>query len=173
MSPLLPRPTLSLILACDLAWGIGKDGKIPWKCPADMARFKALTMGKPLIMGRRTYESIGRPLPGRRMVVLSRQLGYTAPGCEVAGSLAEALELLRGAGEVFVGGGAAVYQEALPLASRVYLTLIYGQHGCDTSWPGVTEVLQSSGPWREGAVEMGETKDGLQYDFRRYERAGG
>jgi dihydrofolate reductase len=134
------RARLSLILAADLGWGIGQGGQLPWRLPADLARFRALTMGKALIVGRRTYESIGRPLPGRRMIVLSRSADFLAPGCEVVPSLAAALDRAEGhADEVFVGGGAAVFAEALPRADRVYLTLVLGVFACDTRlapiWP--------------------------------------
>jgi dihydrofolate reductase len=139
MSP--ERQRLSLMLAADLGWGIGQAGALPWRLPADLARFREITLGKALIVGRRTYESIGRPLPGRRMIVLSRAADFSAPGCEVVGSLTAALERAEGHGdEVIVGGGAAVFAEALPRADRVYLTLVLGVFPCDTRltpiWPG-------------------------------------
>ena len=132
---------LSLILAADLGWGIGQGGTLPWRLPTDLARFRALTMDKVLIVGRRTYESIGRPLPGRRMMVLSRSAGFAAPGCEVFPSLDAALEGAAGHGdELFVGGGAALFAESLPRAHRVYLTMVLGLFACDTRldpiWPG-------------------------------------
>ena len=116
---------VALIVARDRAGVIGANGRLPWHLPADLRRFRALTMGKPLLMGRRTYESIGRPLPGRRSIVLSRDPRFCAPGCEVAHSLDEALERAAAAGvEIMIGGGAELYRQALPLAGRVYLTQV-------------------------------------------------
>src|SRR5580765_2157287 len=100
---------ISLIVAMSENGVIGRDGRLPWKLPADMARFKALTMGHPIIMGRNTYESIGRPLPGRRNIVLSSRPEFAPTGVEVVPSWEAALELVRGEDEVFVIGGAAVY----------------------------------------------------------------
>lgn len=135
------RQRLALILAADLGWGIGQAGALPWRLPADLARFRAITMDKALLVGRRTWESIGRPLPGRRVIVISRTAGFSAPGCEVEGSLEAALARAEGHGdEVLVGGGAEVFAAALPRADRVYLTLVLGVFACDTRiapiWPG-------------------------------------
>jgi dihydrofolate reductase len=115
--------TVSLIAAIGRNRVIGAGPNIPWRLPADQQRFKRLTMGRPLIMGRKTHESIGRPLPGRRNIVVSRRPGYEAPGCEVAGSFPAALAT-AGEGEVFVIGGAELYREALLIADRLYLTLV-------------------------------------------------
>lgn len=136
-------PTLSIIVAAASNGAIGKDNRIPWHLPADLARFKRLTMGRPLVMGRKTFESIGRPLPGRRTIVITRQAGFRADGCEVVGSLQEALER-AGDGEVFVIGGAEIYREALPRASRIYLTRVEGTFEADTFFP----VLDDR-EWRE------------------------
>lgn len=128
---------ISLIVAMTENRVIGKDGDIPWKLPEDQKRFKSLTQGHTLIMGRRTYESIGRPLPNRRNVVVTRQKDYSAPGCEVVESLDAALRLARTSGETeaFVGGGAGLYAEALPAADRIYLTVIHTQAEGDTFFP--------------------------------------
>jgi dihydrofolate reductase len=128
---------ISLIVAMDQAGGIGKDGGLPWHLPADLKRFKALTMGHHLIVGRKTHETIGRPLPGRTTIVLTRDLDYRADGCLVAASLDEALELARqrGEDEAFVIGGAQVYDEALPLADRIYLTGVHGVFEADVYFP--------------------------------------
>lgn len=116
---------------------IGRAGAIPWDIPADRRRFRELTLGHPVIMGRRTFESIGRPLPGRTNIILARQPEYQAAGCLVTPSLAEALAACAGAEEVFVCGGEKVYQEALPLASRIYLTIVHRNYAGDTFFPPI------------------------------------
>jgi dihydrofolate reductase len=134
---------ISLIVAMERNRGIGLDGRVPWQLSADLRQFKRLTMGHTLIQGRITWESIGRPLPGRRMVVLTRQAGYEVPaGVYVCESLGEALELARSAGddEAFIGGGEAVYREALPLADRIYLTYVDAEVDTDTHFPEFDET---------------------------------
>ena len=115
---------LSIIAAMARNRVIGRNNRLPWHLPADWRRFKRLTMGHHLIMGRKTFESIGRPLPGRICIVLSGQRSYAPPGVQVAASLEDALRLTRGDDEVFVGGGAGVYRQTLSLANRMYLTLL-------------------------------------------------
>ena len=116
------------IVAVDHQWGIGDGEDLPWRLPQDLKRFKALSMGKPLIMGRRTHESIGRALPGRRNIVLSRDPGYEpAPGCELAASFEQVRELLAGddVEEAIIAGGAGVYAAFMPYTERVYLTVVH------------------------------------------------
>jgi len=114
---------LALIAAVGTNRVIGVDGHLPWRLPEDLKRFKALTLGHPVIMGRKTHESIGRPLPGRRNLVVSRQRGLTYAGCEVTSSLEEALALVHGTDPLpFVIGGEALYAAALPRATRLFLT---------------------------------------------------
>jgi dihydrofolate reductase len=107
--------------------GIGIEGKMPWNLPADLRQFKSLTMGHHIIMGRKTYESIGRPLPGRTMVVITRNLAYQAEGCFIAHSLEAAIEKAQKSGEdeVFIIGGGQIFAEAIELADRIYLTLVH------------------------------------------------
>jgi dihydrofolate reductase len=117
---------------------IGKDGALPWRLPADLRHFRRITMGKPIVMGRRTHESIGRVLPGRENIVLSRDPAYQAPGCTVLRDLDAALEHCRkgGAGEVMITGGADVFREALECARRIYLTEVRTTvNGADTYFP--------------------------------------
>jgi len=132
---------VSLIAAVSENGVIGLDGAIPWRLPADLKIFKQLTMGHYLIIGRKTYESIGRPLPGRKMVVLSRQPGYTAEGCQTAPSLNQALDLALadGENEAFIGGGAVLYAQALPLAHRIYLSRVHATISGDTFFPAFDE----------------------------------
>ena len=129
----------SLIVAAAENGVIGVDNRLPWRLPADLARFKRLTMGHHLIMGRRTYESIGRPLPGRITVVLTRTAGIDVENVQVARSLDEAFAQAasRGDDEPFVCGGAEVYTQALPLCDRCYLTVIERQYTGDAIFPGL------------------------------------
>jgi dihydrofolate reductase len=126
---------ISLIAALAHNNLIGKDNLMPWHLPADLRHFKAVTLGKPVVMGRRTFESIGRPLPGRRNVVVSRNPQWQAEGVEVAASLDAALALLADSDEVMIIGGGQLYTEALPRADRLYLTYIDAQLSGDTHFP--------------------------------------
>ncbi len=130
---------ISLIVAMDKNRGIGKAGRLPWHLPADLKLFKQITMGHHLIMGRRTWESIGRPLPGRTMIVLTHQPDYQPDGCIVARSLDEGLDiaLRNGEEEVFVIGGAQVFTQALPIADRIYLSRVEGVFEADASFPEI------------------------------------
>jgi dihydrofolate reductase len=133
---------VSLIAAVASNGVIGRAGGMPWHLPADLARFKALTMGHHLIVGRRTWESIGRSLPGRRMVVVSRVARELPAGVALAGSLEEALAKAEkaGEGEVFVGGGAQLYREALPRADRLHLTRVLAEVPGDVTFPPFDEA---------------------------------
>jgi dihydrofolate reductase len=128
---------IALVVAADERGGIGRDGGLPWHLPEDLRRFKALTMGKPMLMGRRTWDSIGRPLPGRRSIVVSRQPGLAIDGADVAGSLEEALRLAGDVPEICVIGGAELYRAALPLADRIYLTRVHATVAADTFLPAL------------------------------------
>jgi dihydrofolate reductase len=125
----------SLIVARAANGIIGKDNGMPWHLPADLAHFKRTTLGRPVIMGRRTWESIGRPLPGRRNIVVTRNAGFTAPGAEVVGSLEAAWLAVADSAEVFVIGGGQLYAEALPGADRIYVTEIGETIEGDTHFP--------------------------------------
>ncbi|HEX9208170.1 MAG TPA: dihydrofolate reductase [Steroidobacteraceae bacterium] len=128
-------PRVTLIVATDERGAIGRDGQLPWRLPEDLRRFKALTLGKPVVMGRRTWDSIGRPLPGRHNIVVTRQAGLALPGATVAGSLAEALAAAGDVPEVCVIGGAEIYRLALPLADTVHLTRVHATVAADTFFP--------------------------------------
>jgi dihydrofolate reductase len=158
---------VSLIAAMARNRVIGRQNRMPWHVPEDLRRFRRLTMGAPVIMGRKTHESLGRPLPGRRNIVVTRQRNASWPGCETAPSLTEALDMTRDASERFVIGGAELYRLALPLADRLYLTLIDADYDGDTWFP---EVDWSA--WRERSREHSTAADGkVDYDFLVYERA--
>jgi dihydrofolate reductase len=130
---------VSLIAALAENGIIGRGGQLPWHLSADLKRFKRLTMDHTIIMGRKTWESIGRPLPGRRMVVITRQGGYQADSVAVVCSLEDALALARAAGdeEAFVIGGAEIYRLALPFADRLYMTLVLAEVEGDTKFPEI------------------------------------
>lgn len=162
-------PRICLIAALAKNGVIGKDNALPWHLPADLKRFKALTMGHPVLMGRTTHESIGKPLPGRRNLVITRNHGYRAPGCEVVHTLDEALAACRGASEIFIIGGAELYRESLACAHSLEFTEIHAAFEGDATFPEFSTAL-----WREIRREIHASEPGaaFRYDFVRYERAG-
>lgn len=139
---------------------IGADNRLPWHLAADLRRFRTLTMGHPVLMGRKTHVSIGRPLPGRTNLVLTSDRGFSAPGCIVVRSVAEALGRAEPAEELFVIGGAALYAEFLPRASRIYLTLIDHEYPGDALFP---EFDPSQ--WREIEREEFDSDPGFPYPY--------
>jgi dihydrofolate reductase len=130
---------ISLIVAMSENRGIGFQNRIPWRLSADLRRFKRLTMGHHLIVGRKTYESIGQLLPGRKIIVLTSKAEKQFEGVETAASLGEAIDLARSRGdnEIFIGGGAQVYEEGLPQAERIYLTVVHAKPEADVYFPDV------------------------------------
>lgn len=141
---------------------IGRNNKMPWDLPSDLQRFKETTMGHPIIMGRKTFESIGHPLPGRRNIVITGQEGFAPAGCIVAQDLRSAIALCKGTDEVFICGGEAVFGEAMALADRIYLTVIEKDIDGDAFFPEIPDDF----------VETGRRsyEDVLPYDVVRYER---
>ena len=140
---------LSIIVAMDDNQLIGKDNALPWHLPADLGYFKKTTTGKTVLMGRKTYESIGRPLPNRRNVIVSRNNEFQAEGCEVVDSIDAALELAKNDDEVMVMGGASFYEQMLPNADRLYITKIEGEFEGDAHFPNFdrsefTEISRES-----------------------------
>jgi len=160
---------LALIAALARNRVIGRDNRLPWRLPADLRFFKRTTMGKPLLMGRRTWESIGRPLPGRPMIVLSRDPDYQAPGCAVAHSLDEALQIVGEAPELMVIGGETLYRQTLPAAARLYLTRVDAAVPGDARFPEWDErdwrLL-----WEE--AHPADAEHAWPYRFQRLERSG-
>lgn len=134
---------VSIIVAMDEKRGIGYRNRLPWRISSDLTRFKKLTMEHHVIMGRKTFESIGKILPGRTMIVITRNDRYKASGCLVAHSLDEALQIAKNNGddEAFIIGGAAVYKAALPLANRIYLTRVHAETPTDTFFPEINESV--------------------------------
>jgi dihydrofolate reductase len=126
---------VNIVVAIDQSGAIGHQGALPWRLSADLRRFREITTGHPIIMGRRTHESIGRPLPGRLNIVLSRDPTYQARGCVVRPGLAAALEMCAELDEVMVVGGSEVYTEALPLAGRLFVTEVDASSQGDVAFP--------------------------------------
>lgn len=126
---------ISLIAAMDYNRVIGNQGKMPWHLPADLQWFKEQTKGKPVIMGRKTWESIGRALPGRTNIVITRQLGYQAAGCLVAASIPDGLSMAGSAEEVMIIGGSRIYAACMNDAARMYITVVHEEHSGDTWFP--------------------------------------
>ena len=124
--------TVSAIVAASQNGVIGKAGGLPWKLPGELARFKAITMGHPVIMGRKTHQSIGRALPGRQNLVISRDKSYKADGCQTFASLPEALAAAEATDEVFIIGGGAIYELAMPKLDKIYLTEVAADISGDT-----------------------------------------
>ena len=151
----------SLVVARARNGVIGRDNALPWRLPADLAYFKRVTMGHPVIMGRRTWESIGRPLPGRLNIVVSRNRDYQAPGATVVGSLGEAWQAAGDAGEACVIGGTSLFAEALPQADRIHLTEVEADVPGDTWFPPFDR-----GEWVEREVERHARDDRHEHPFR-------
>jgi len=151
---------LSLIVAMDNNRLIGANNALPWHLPADLAFFRRVTMGKPVLMGRKTHQSIGRPLPGRRNIVISRNPDFHAEGCELAPGLDEALRLAADADEVMLIGGASLYQQAMPRVEQMYITRIHHQFSGDAWFPEFDE-----GQWRIEFREDFEAGHKQEYDF--------
>lgn len=145
---------------------IGTNNKLPWHLPEDLRYFKQVTMSKPIIMGRKTYESIGRPLPGRTNIVISRQPDYAPDGVRVVASLEAAMELaesisvIDGAEEVMVIGGAQIYEQALAVADRLYLTQVHASVEGDAWFPAIAKDQ-----WREVGREDFTAKEPNPYDY--------
>ena len=140
---------------------IGRDNRLPWRLPADLAYFKQVTMGHPVVMGRRTHESIGRALPGRQNIVVTRNRTFSAPGCMVVGSLDEAWKAAGDADEASVIGGTSLFAEALPLADRIHLTEVEAEVPGDTFFPPFDRSL-----WTEREISRHEADERHAYPFR-------
>ena len=159
---------IALIVAMAENRVIGRNNQLPWRIPADLRHFKALTLGKPVIMGRKTYESIGRPLPGRDNIVVTADSGYQAEGCQVVHSVEQALEAAGSCEEAMIIGGANLYRQTLENADRLYLTLVKAEPEGDTWFPEI-ELQQ----WREieRQAHAADESNEYDYDFVVLERA--
>jgi len=162
-----PGERLVYLVAAVAANGvIGAQGSLPWRLPEDLQHFKRLTTGHPVIMGRRTWESIGRALPQRDNIVLTRQPGFQAPGARVAASFGDALALSADARVAFVIGGGELYRAALPHAAGLVITEIHRAYEGDVNFPEFDRTF-----WKETRREPQVAADGIRFDFVLYERA--
>ena len=159
---------LSIIVAMSENRVIGRDGALPWHLPADLKRFKQLTMGHAIVMGRKTYESIARPLPGRRSIVLSRNVDYRPVGVDVVANLQEALKQTDDQQEVFVIGGSSLYQMALPVADRIYLTEVATKLEGDVLFP---EFDRNEWQLVDSLPAEIDEKSSLSFCFKIFDRA--
>lgn len=155
---------LSIIVAITSNGGIGKNNELLWHLKADLKHFKAITTGHTILMGRKTFESIGRPLPNRRNIVISSQNAFAIDGVEVFHSLEEALEAVKSEEEVFIIGGGEIYRQTMPLASKLYLTVVEREYEADTFFP---EIDYSQ--WKELSSERLYEGD-LKFSFKAFER---
>jgi len=159
------RPRITIIIARARNGTIGRDNALPWHLPEDLRHFRQTTTGHPIVMGRRTYEAIGRPLPQRRNIVVTRDPGWARPGVETAGSLPAALDLCAGEPEVFVIGGAQLYAEAIDVADRLILTQIDADFEGDVFLPA-----PSPQQWFRIDRQPGQSSTGLTYSIDVYHR---
>jgi len=158
---------ISIIVAMDANGVIGRDNELPWHLPADLQHFKKTTMGKPILMGRKTYESIGRPLPGRTNIVITRDSRYQAAGCVVVNSIDAAMDAAGEQDEIMVIGGAEFYRQVLPRTKTVYLTRIHATFDGDTVFPELNEA-----DWCEveRSDQAADEKNPHDYSFIRLDR---
>ena len=157
----MSRPVISIIAAMTHGRVIGRENRLPWHLPADLGHFKTLTMGKPMIMGRRTWESLPGLLPGRRHIVVTRNRDYVAEGAEIVHSLDEAIAAAGATDEVMIVGGASLYARALPLADRLYLTFIDADIDGDTRFPA-----WDTGAWVQTADDPHPPDDRNPFGYR-------
>ena len=161
----MSSPRIALIAAVARNGAIGKDNALLWHLPEDLKFFKRTTLGCPVIMGRKTYDSIGRPLPGRRNIVITRQADWSASGVDTASSLTEALSLVADAPKVFIIGGAQIYAQALPLVQDIVLTEVDADYDADAFFPAWDRSA-----FEETSRERHQTDTGLAYAFVTYQR---
>ncbi len=154
------KTSLSIISGMDRNRLIGQNNALPWHLPADMAFFKQTTMGKPILMGRKTWDSIGRPLPGRRNIVITRNPGFNPAGAEAVDSIEAALELVSGHPEAMLMGGASLYEQTMDLADALYITEIHHAFDGDAWFPEIDRNC-----WQEAAREEHRSDDLNPYDY--------
>lgn len=160
---------VSIIVAASENGVIGRNGQIPWRLPSEQALFKKITMGHPMIMGRKTHEAIGRALPGRTNIVVTSQPDYSAEGCSVVNSIDDALELAkkaRGSDEIFIIGGSEIYNQVMPKVSKIYLTRVH------TKVDGDTFFKLNESQWQQISKEeyKADVENPYDYDFLVLER---
>lgn len=158
---------ISIIVAASENGAIGVDGDLPWRLPDDLKYFKALTTGKPVIMGRKTFESIGRPLPNRQNIVITRNTDFSAEGCDVAGSPEAAIALAGDAAEIMVIGGGSIYERFIDCANRIYLTRVHTHIDGDTFFRELDEQLWVLAGSEHHPVDE---RHAYAFDFLQYDR---
>jgi dihydrofolate reductase len=158
---------ISIIVAMGRNRTIGRDNRLLWHLPADLKHFKDTTMGKPVIMGRKTFESMGKALPGRTNIVVTRNSEFTAPDCLVAGSLKQAVEFVSGEPEIFIAGGGEIYRQAIQITGRMYITIIDHDFSGDTFFP---EFPEEQWEILEERTYEADEKNEYSMVFRTYER---
>ena len=158
---------ISLIVAMGRNRVIGRDNQLVWHQPADLRHFKETTIGKPVIMGRKTFESVGKSLPGRTTVVVTRRDDFVAPGCLLAGSLEQALEMVSSEPEILIAGGGEIYRQAIPVCDRMYITIIEHEFDGDTFFP---EFDQGEWVIEEERRHEADEKNRYSMLFRTYRR---
>ena len=159
---------ISFLVAMDKNRVMGIDNRLPWRLPADVKFFKEVTMGHPVVMGRKTYDSIGKPLPGRENIILTRNVDYQPEGCKVIHTVEESIEYMKNKNdEVFVIGGAQLFKELFPVADRLYITEIHHEFEGDTFFPEFEES-----EWTLSSSEKGikDEKNPYDYFFHVYDR---
>ncbi len=151
-----------IVVAMSENRAIGKDNQLLWQMPADLQHFKKITMGKPILMGRKTYQSIGRPLPGRTNVIVTRDENFKADGCVVVHSIEAALMAVEDQEEICVIGGAELFQQMLPLVEKIYLTIVHHEFAADTFFPEINVA-----EWKEieKVTHEADEKNKYAYDF--------
>lgn len=137
----MSEPQISIVCAMDKNRLIGNNNQLPWHLPADLALFKKTTLGKPIIMGRKTFDSIGKALPGRQNIIITSNQKWTAEGCDIAYSIDQAIDLAGDSTEVMLIGGASLYQQTIDRAANLYITLINGEFSGDTWFPEINQKL--------------------------------
>ncbi len=158
------RARISIIVAMSTNQVIGVANRLPWHLPADLKHFKALTWGKPIIMGRKTYESIGKPLPGRHNIIVSHNRELQITGCDIVTSLEEAIKLPDSASEVMIIGGAQLFKSAIPYVDYLYLTLIHKKFAGDCFLPEEMQVMNPAF-WRQVKCERHPRDEQNLYDY--------
>jgi dihydrofolate reductase len=159
---------INLIVAIDEKNGIGKNNLLPWHLPADLKHFKSITTGHPIIMGRKTFDSIGKALPNRRNIVISRQSKLEIPGAEVCSSLSDAVKLCADEKDVFVIGGAQIFEQAISIADILYLTIIHEDFNADVFFP---EIRLSEWIEEEKYMYEPDEKNLYSYSFIKYKKS--
>lgn len=158
------RPHIKCVVAYSKNRVIGRDNTLPWRLPSDLAHFKKVTMGQPIIMGRKTWESLGRPLPGRRNIVVSRNASYEAPGAEVFSSVQQAIQACHNEPSVCIIGGAQIFNDALPFIDEIIATEIMAEIDGDVFFPEL-----SASEWRETNRQPRVEENGYAYEIATYQ----